>query len=95
MLINRKSFGAFLSKKREKAGLSQEHVALKLGYNSGQFVSNWERGASFPPLEKLPELASLLKIPIEEIIRVLTFQTKAFLQTELQSPKKTKLKGVR
>jgi transcriptional regulator with XRE-family HTH domain len=83
MLLNRKAFGEFLSKKRERAGVSQEVLAAKLGYSSGQFISNWERGTSFPPMDKLPKLAAILHIPIEELINVITLQTRYFLKNEL------------
>ena len=34
---------------RKSVGLTQKQVADKLGYDSSQFVSNWERGTSYPP----------------------------------------------
>lgn len=38
------SIGAILRNAREKKGLSQHEMALKMGYSKGQYVSNWERG---------------------------------------------------
>ncbi|MFZ4404326.1 MAG: helix-turn-helix domain-containing protein [Pseudobdellovibrionaceae bacterium] len=61
----------FLKNKREASGLSQKDVAKKLGYTSPQFISNWERGISNPPLPKVKRLADLYKIPHDEIYNVM------------------------
>jgi transcriptional regulator with XRE-family HTH domain len=50
--------GKFLKTTREAAGLSQGKLAVKLGYKSPQFVSNWERGLSKPPLTILDHYAA-------------------------------------
>ncbi|MES3039065.1 MAG: helix-turn-helix transcriptional regulator [Bdellovibrionota bacterium] len=54
----------FLKNKREDAGLSQSEVARKLGYSSPQFVSNWERGLSSPPISSAKELCRIYKVPM-------------------------------
>ncbi len=51
----------FLKKARMNAGLSQKEVAATLGYKSSQFVSNWERGLSSPPISTLRKLCELYK----------------------------------
>jgi transcriptional regulator with XRE-family HTH domain len=53
----------FLRDKRIESGLSQMDVARKLGYTSAQFVSNWERGLSSPPIHTLRKLSELYNIP--------------------------------
>jgi len=53
----------FLKEKRVYSGLSQMDVAKKLGYTSAQFVSNWERGLSSPPIHTLRKLSELYQIP--------------------------------
>lgn len=63
--------GRHLRKLRTEAGLSQAEVSLKLGYRSNQFISNWERGISYPPVKSLFLLASLYKIPAESLYHVL------------------------
>ncbi len=83
MYIDKKFFGSFLLKKRIRAGVSQSSLAEKLGYGSGQFVSNWERGESSPPLEKLPLLAHVLEIPVNELIDFITVETNDYLKSEL------------
>lgn len=57
--------------KRKEAGLSQIYIAKQLGYQSAQFVSNWERGISMPPLEKSKKLANLLNIPADSYKKLL------------------------
>ncbi|HEY8270411.1 MAG TPA: helix-turn-helix transcriptional regulator [Pseudobdellovibrionaceae bacterium] len=61
---------AFLKDKRLLAGLSQGEVAKKLGYTSPQFVSNWERGLSDPPIRTLRKISTLYDVPLEEMHRV-------------------------
>lgn len=51
-------FGDFLREKRMKAGLSQKEVALGLGYTTPQFISNWERGLSNPPISSIRKLVT-------------------------------------
>lgn len=66
----RKSVGAFLRAKRESAGLTQSDVSGELGYGTAQFVSNWERGISMPPMAALPKIAKLYKIEPKAMIKV-------------------------
>lgn len=61
----RTKFGSYSKKLREKSGLSQAEVAKKLGMSSGQMVSNWERGACFPPLRDLKRLANMYDVPLK------------------------------
>lgn len=63
-------FAEFLKQKRLNAGLSQGAVAKKLGYTSPQFVSNWERGLSEPPIATLQVLASIYDIPVDEMFDI-------------------------
>jgi len=56
----RAEFGAFMKRMRERAGLTQGQLAAQLGYTCGQFVSNWERGHTMPPIGKLPRIARAL-----------------------------------
>jgi transcriptional regulator with XRE-family HTH domain len=66
--LRRKMIGRFLRQHRVKAHLTQHDVAQHLSYTSPQFVSNWERGVSLPPLEVLPRLSSLYGIPPKDVI---------------------------
>lgn len=51
-----------LKQGRLSVNLSQREVADAFGYTTPQFVSNWERGVSHPPLSALAKLSKLLKI---------------------------------
>lgn len=61
----------YLKEKRQASNLTQAEVAHKMGYSSPQFVSNWERGVSNPPIETLKELARLYSASIDEIYEIL------------------------
>lgn len=50
---------------RVRANLSQRDVANHMGYATPQFISNWERGVSCPPVESVKKLASLYKVDAE------------------------------
>jgi transcriptional regulator with XRE-family HTH domain len=69
--LRRKIVGKFLRDKRVKAGLTQWDVAHHLEYSTAQFISNWERGVSLPPLDSLPKLSQLLRVSGREIIDVM------------------------
>jgi transcriptional regulator with XRE-family HTH domain len=60
----------FLKQKRVAAGLSQREVSDKLGYTTPQFVSNWERGVSHPPINAIKKLGELYKISADELFEV-------------------------
>lgn len=61
----------FLKDKRNEAGLSQGAVAKKLGYTSPQFVSNWERGLSRPPVATLRKISQIYNISPNEMFDVI------------------------
>ncbi|MCH4889374.1 helix-turn-helix transcriptional regulator [Acidaminobacter sp. JC074] len=52
---------------RKKRNLTQMDLADNIGV-SFQAVSNWERGNSMPDISKLPELASLFQVSIDELL---------------------------
>ncbi len=64
------SLAKFLKEKRENVGLSQKQVADKLGYTTPQFVSNWERGVSSPPLKTLKKIGDLYDVSADDLFRV-------------------------
>lgn len=59
--------GKKISQTRKDKGLTQMELADKLGVTY-QAVSNWERGATMPDISKLPELAQIFDITIEELL---------------------------
>ncbi|MBK9322215.1 MAG: helix-turn-helix transcriptional regulator [Bdellovibrionaceae bacterium] len=66
-----KALSEFLKEKRTLSGLSQKDVAEKLGYSSAQFISNWERGHSSPPIHTLRKLAELYEVNVDEMFDVI------------------------
>ena len=64
------SLAKFLKEKREGAGLSQKQVSDKLGYTTPQFVSNWERGVSSPPLKTLKKIGELYHVSSDDLFKV-------------------------
>ena len=83
MFIDKRILGTFISQKRRKAGVSQAFLARKLGYKTAQYISNWERGASVPPLRKMRPLSTVLKIPVKELISAIVNATEDQLRSEL------------
>lgn len=57
----------YLQDKRLSAGLTQAEVAAELGYSSSQFISNWERGLSAPPISVIAKLSSLYGVSEESL----------------------------
>lgn len=58
---------------REEAGLSQSTVAKKLGYSTPQFISNWERHLSLPPINAIKKMSKMYKEPAERIFSAILY----------------------
>jgi len=69
--LRQRIIGTYLRASREQAGLTQAELAKVLGYSTAQFVSNWERGISLPPLDVLPVVAKALAIRSQTFIDVI------------------------
>lgn len=65
-MFEMKRMGLKLVELRKKYDYTQVEVADKLGV-SYQAVSNWERGLSMPDISKLPEIAEMYKITLDEL----------------------------
>ncbi len=74
----------FLKEKRTLAGLSQKDVATALGYSTSQFISNWERGISQPPIHTLRKLAQMYAVSPDQMFQVLLSATIDQVQIELK-----------
>lgn len=59
--------GKFLRQKRLRRKLTQVEVASSLGYTS-QFIANWERGVSSPPLDAFGKLLDIYGISQKEFV---------------------------
>lgn len=74
----------FLKEKRLAVGLSQRDVADKLGYSTPQFISNWERGVSIPPISVLKKLGEFYKVSSEELFNIILKSTVEKITAELR-----------
>lgn len=59
--------GKLIMEARKEKGMTQKALAEKLGI-SDRTVSKWERGAGFPDVSILPDLAEALGLSINELI---------------------------
>lgn len=82
--MSRKQLADYLKEKRKAAGVSQSQVAEKLGYKCSQFISNWERGISSPPVGTLKDLAALYNVPDEEMLQKIIDVTLEEVKLDLQ-----------
>lgn len=80
----RETLGSFIKTHRLNNNFSQAELAHSLGYSSPQFISDWERGVSAPPMKKLPELASELNVKTEVLFELLVELATLQLTTSLK-----------
>lgn len=59
--------GELLRRSRERAELTQRQVSNELEYSSAQFISNFERGVTAPPLKRLVRLSELYGVSVGRI----------------------------
>ncbi len=88
------TLGKMLRRHRIAAKLTQLQVSTALNYLTPQFVSNWERGISYPTHEALPTLARLFGVKTADLVnaifaaKVLRELTRAKGQTAAASRKR-------
>lgn len=63
--------GGLVREYRQKAGMTQLELSQKLGYESMQFVSLFERGLSKIPLKVIGKLVIILGIPEKKVTKTL------------------------
>jgi len=66
-MFNMENVGRTIAELRKECNMTQLELADKMGI-SFQAVSNWERGNSMPDISKLPELAELFGVTIDQIL---------------------------
>jgi transcriptional regulator with XRE-family HTH domain len=81
---NYSELGEYLRDLRLKSSLTQRDVSETLGYSSAQFISNFERGISSPPLKKLSVMQKLYKADVEQLIKLSLTAERKRLRAELQ-----------
>ena len=80
--------GELVRKYREKAGLTQLDLSEKLGYDSPQFVSLFERGLSKIPLNTIGKISSILGIPEKIILDTLVETYRSTVKEKMKLTKK-------
>lgn len=56
---------------RINANVTQKQLAKSLGWGTAQYVSNFERGISAPPVKDIPKICSIINIDPKIIYRLL------------------------
>ncbi len=79
------ALGEYLQAMRQKKGLTQRDVSQELKYSSAQFISNFERGITSPPLKKLKILIELYGLPVEKVMDLILKGTREVLLEALTS----------
>lgn len=59
--------GAFISKLRKEAGITQQELAEKLNVTA-KAVSRWETGKGYPDVTILPEISKIFNVSVNEIL---------------------------
>lgn len=90
----RESLGSFIRRMRLEKEYSQADLAANLGYTSPQFISDWERGISSPPVKKLHELSVLLEVKVDVLFDLLVaLSTEQLVENLSEEFKQTKKKS--
>ena len=84
------TFGPTFKKMRETAGLSQQKVADALGYKTGQFLSNLERGRAAPPVSAIAALSFLYSVPTTTLMGITAKIANQKLKCKMQGVKLTR-----
>jgi len=84
-MIRKAPISDLLKKARENSGLSQAEVARELGYTSPQFVSNWERGLSSPPVPKLKKLCKMYELAMDDAYHAMLSATLQEVERKLHT----------
>lgn len=66
-MLNSTKIGCFIMEKRKSIGLTQQQLADQLNV-SFQAVSKWENGTTYPNVEILKNLATVLEVSVDEIL---------------------------
>ena len=66
-MFNTKTFGAYLSRLRRSADMTQSELAEKLSLTR-QAISKYETGDSFPDISILVEIANIYEVTFDDLI---------------------------
>ena len=82
-----KIVGEILRAHREKAGMTQLELARKIGYDTPQFISLFERGLSKVPVKTIGKISAILKFSEKEICKILLDEHREFVISQINSGK--------
>lgn len=68
MIFNQQEIGGTIAKARKRKNLTQLELADYLNV-SYQAVSNWERGQSMPDIDRLADLATVLALSLDDLLK--------------------------
>ncbi|MBC7464577.1 MAG: helix-turn-helix transcriptional regulator [Bdellovibrio sp.] len=88
MDVTHQKIAAMVREYREKAGMTQLELSTKLGYETPQFVSLFERGVSKIPLETMGQLVVILGIPEKKILDSLVDAYRVSTKEKMSNGKK-------
>ncbi|MBL7542922.1 MAG: helix-turn-helix domain-containing protein [Bdellovibrionaceae bacterium] len=80
--------GTLIRNYRQQKNMTQLELSQKLGYDSTQFISLFERGLSKVPHNILGRLIILLGIPEKKILEILLKSYETNLKSEISQGKK-------
>ena len=80
---DRKVIGEYLKDARLKKGFSQIELSNVLGYESGQSISNWERGLGEVPIDKLGKIVRVLDIDEGKLVRLILKCVSSYLWSKV------------
>lgn len=70
IMIDTKGIGSRIKEQRKKVGMSQDKVAILLGYSSGRSIHYIEAGKNDISISKINELATILKTTTEYLLGI-------------------------
>ena len=91
--MNQTKIGKFISDMRKQQGLTQKQLAEQLNVTD-KTVSKWETGYRLPDASILPELSSVLKVDINELLAGEKFSTQEFSPEEYAQKTQSNIVGL-
>lgn len=77
------TLGQYLKAQRIKSRITQVKLGKALGYTCSQYISNYERGLSDPPLNKAGQICNLLDVDKKKYKALLLRQYRAKVEKVL------------
>lgn len=85
------TIGQVIREARKAKGLSQNDLAMLMGYETAQFVSDWERGQAPIPMKRLTEIAGHLDLDRDRLFDLFL----QFSMTRLEDELRKEYRGLR